>query len=156
MAMACKPEEQKRFTVIAAVETGGPACSAETRAMLWPCTPGGWRQPRITSSISFGSSWGVLRRTSLMQWAARSSGRVMLKEPRNDFARPVRELATTTASRMLVVGRSSLVEHYGMVKEAIRLQLFVYLGRRRYGLPRPVVSAAGRVPRVRHGCDEIR
>ena len=54
MAMACRPEEQKRFTVMAAVETGSPACSAETRAMLWPCTPWGWPQPRITSSISAG------------------------------------------------------------------------------------------------------
>jgi hypothetical protein len=35
-----------------------------------------------------------------MQCAARSSGRVMLNEPRNDFASPVRELATTTASRI--------------------------------------------------------
>ena len=41
-----------------------------------------------------------------MQWAARSSGRVMLNEPRNDLASPVRELATTTAS--LIVGRWSL------------------------------------------------
>ena len=33
-----------------------------------------------------------------MQWAARSSGRVRLNEPRNDFASGVRELATMTAS----------------------------------------------------------
>jgi len=33
-----------------------------------------------------------------MQCAARSSGRVILNEPRNDFASAVRELATTTAS----------------------------------------------------------
>src|ERR1700687_420578 len=103
MAMACKPDEQNRFTVIAAAETGRPAWSADTRAMLWPCTPWGWPQPRITSSISPGSSCGVLRRTSLMQWAARSSGRFMLKDPRNDFARPVRELPTTTASLMLLL-----------------------------------------------------
>src|SRR5262245_24427533 len=36
-----------------------------------------------------------------MQWAARSSGRVMLKDPRNDLASGVRELATTTASRIM-------------------------------------------------------
>ena len=35
-----------------------------------------------------------------MQWAARSSGRVRLNDPRNDFASGVRELATMTASRM--------------------------------------------------------
>ena len=38
-----------------------------------------------------------------MQCAARSSGRVRLNEPRNDFASGVRELATTTASRMRIL-----------------------------------------------------
>jgi hypothetical protein len=33
-----------------------------------------------------------------MQCAARSSGRVMLNDPRKDFASAVRELVTTTAS----------------------------------------------------------
>ena len=66
-----------------------------------PCGPLGWAQPRITSSISLGSSWGALPRTSLMQWAARSSGRVMLNDPRWDLARGVRELATMTASLMV-------------------------------------------------------
>src|SRR5207237_6931153 len=56
--------------------------------------------PRITSLISAGSSAGVLRKTSLMQCAAKSSGRVILNDPRNDFASAVRELATTTASLM--------------------------------------------------------
>src|SRR5580704_16305361 len=56
----------------------------------------------ITSSTSRGSSCDTLRRAWIMQWAARSSGRVMLKEPRNDLASPVRELATTTASRMVL------------------------------------------------------
>ena len=98
MAMACRPEEQKRLTVVPATETGRPARTRATRATLLPCGPFGWAQPRITSSISFGSSWGALPRTSLMQWAARSSGRVMLNDPRWDLARGVRELATTTAS----------------------------------------------------------
>src|SRR5439155_19102615 len=35
-----------------------------------------------------------------MQWAARSSGRVRLNDPRKDFASGVRELATMTASLM--------------------------------------------------------
>src|SRR5262249_31639362 len=43
----------------------------------------------------------TLPSTSLMQWAARSSGRVMLNDPRCDLARGVRELATTTASLMV-------------------------------------------------------
>src|SRR4030095_15894569 len=52
----------------------------------------------ITSSTSEWSTCGVLRSASLMQCASWSSGRVMLSEPRNDFANGVRELATTTAS----------------------------------------------------------
>src|ERR1700684_1500333 len=34
-----------------------------------------------------------------MQWATMSSGRVILNEPRNDLAKGVRKLSTTTASR---------------------------------------------------------
>src|SRR5437867_3281235 len=71
--------------------------------MLWPCDPWGWPQPMITSSTSFGSSWGTLPRTSLMVCAVKSSGRVMLNAPRNDLASGVRELATMTASLMRVV-----------------------------------------------------
>src|SRR5258708_22793560 len=98
MAMACRPEEQNLLTVVPATEDGRPASMAETRATLWPCGPCGCPQPSTTSSISLGSSLGVLRRTSWMQWAASSSGRVALNDPRNDFASAVRELVTTTAS----------------------------------------------------------
>src|SRR4029077_6693089 len=80
--------------------TGRPARTAATRAMLWPWAPCGWPQPRMTSSTSFLSSWGALPSASVMQCAARSEGRVMLKEPRCDLASGVRELATTTASLM--------------------------------------------------------
>jgi hypothetical protein len=100
IAMAWSPDEQNRLTVVPAIETGRPARTSATRATLLPCAPLGWAQPRITSSISAGSSCGALPRTSLMQWAARSSGRVMLNDPRWDLASGVRELATTTASLM--------------------------------------------------------
>src|SRR5688572_6827237 len=101
IAMACRPDEQNRFTVVPAVVTGSPERTAATRAMLWPCGPCGWPQPRMTSSTSLMSSWGTFPSASLMQCAARSSGRVRLKDPRNDFASGVRELATTTASLMV-------------------------------------------------------
>src|SRR5581483_4430071 len=94
------PEEQNRLTVVPAIETGRPARTSATRATLLPCAPFGWAQPRITSSISAGSSCGTFPSTSLMQWAARSSGRVRLNDPRCDLASGVRELATTTASLM--------------------------------------------------------
>src|SRR6185312_13487625 len=102
IAIACRPEEQNRFTVTPGTETGKPANIAVRRATFNPCAPCGCAQPRITSSISPGSSCGVLRKTSFRQCAARSSGRVMLNDPRNDFASPVRELATTTASLILL------------------------------------------------------
>src|SRR6266481_4675047 len=98
IAMAWSPEEQKRLTVVPAIETGRPARTSATRATLLPWVPFGWAQPMITSSISLTSSWGTLPSASLMQWAARSSGRVMLKDPRKDLASGVRELETTTAS----------------------------------------------------------
>src|SRR5271170_7426179 len=105
--MACKPEEQNRLIVVAATDVGSPASIAATRATFCPCGPLGCAQPKTTSSISLGSSFGVLRSTSLMQCAASSSGRVKLKDPRNDFASAVRELATTTASLMLSPGQSN-------------------------------------------------
>src|SRR6266436_5005153 len=102
MAMALSPEEQNRFRVSPATDTGSPARIAATRAMLCPCDPCGWPQPMITSSTSFESSCGTLPRTSLMAWAVKSSGRVRLNEPRNDLASGVRELATMTASLITV------------------------------------------------------
>ncbi len=46
-----------------------------------------------------------------MACAARSSGRVMLNDPRCDLASGVRELATMTASRMVVsIGRNPIVD----------------------------------------------
>src|ERR1017187_3073025 len=102
MAMACRPDEQNRLMVVAAVVTGRPASMAAMRATFCPCAPCGCAQPRITSSTSRGSRCGTLRRGWLIEWPARSSGRVMLKEPRNDLASPVRELATITASRMVL------------------------------------------------------
>src|SRR5215471_21543153 len=98
MAMAWSPDEQKRLTVVPAAVTGRPARRRATRATLLPWAPLGCAQPMITSSISLLSSWGTLPSASLMQCAARSSGRVMLNDPRYDLASGGRELATTTAS----------------------------------------------------------
>src|SRR4051812_3545545 len=98
--MALSPDEQKRLIVSPATLTGSPARTAATRAMLCPWAPCGWPHPRMTSSTSLGSSCGTLPSASLMQWAARSDGSVMLNEPRCDLASGVRELETTTASLM--------------------------------------------------------
>ena len=98
----------------------------------------GWPQPRITSS-DFG---GIeLRRFSAsrprMQCAARSSGRVMLNEPRNDFASGVRELATMTASLTLPLDP-------------------VALSNREFSLFRQAASAAGRASKACHAAVRIR
>src|SRR5215831_11149114 len=111
-AIACRPEEQNRFSVSPATEVGRPARIAATRAILWPCEPCGWPQPMITSSTSLGSSCGTLPRTSLIVWAVKSSGRVRLNEPRNDLASGVRELATMTAS--LIDGLLCVCERWGV------------------------------------------
>src|SRR5580765_5485944 len=118
IAMAWSPDEQNRLTVVPATETGRPARTSATRATLLPCGPLGWAHPRITSSISAMSSCGALPSTSLMQWAARSSGRVMLNDPRWDLASGVRELATTTAS--LIGAPFSGGESWGEYPSALR------------------------------------
>src|SRR5438876_2786064 len=65
-----------------------------------PCGPSGKPAPRMTSSTSAGSTVGTRRSSSRTHCAAMSSGRARLNEPRNDLARPLRTLATITASRI--------------------------------------------------------
>ena len=101
-ATAFSPDEQNRETVPPGTVTGSPERRATLRPTLKPCGPSGKPVPMMTSSISLGSSWGVLRRTSLTQWAAMSSGRVWLNEPRNDLARPVLAVATIATSRIAI------------------------------------------------------
>ncbi len=63
MAIACRPEEQKRLMVMAEISTGKPARSDAMRATFMPCSASGMAQPRMTSSISLGSSlWHALER----------------------------------------------------------------------------------------------
>ena len=56
MAIACSPDEQKRLMVMAETSTGRPARSDAMRATFMPCSASGMAQPRMTSSISLGSS----------------------------------------------------------------------------------------------------
>ena len=70
MAIAWRPEEQKRLTVVAAAVTGRPARSAAWRAMLWPVAPSGIAQPITTSSTSAGSIRARWTACS-MTWPAR-------------------------------------------------------------------------------------
>ena len=81
MAIACRPEEQKRLMVIAEISTGRPARSDAMRATFMPCSASGMAQPRMTSSISLGSTCGTRSSAPLMATAARSSGRVARNVP---------------------------------------------------------------------------
>src|SRR5207244_3196951 len=87
---ALRPEEQKRLTVPPGTVTGRPASRATLRPVLKPCGPSGKPVPMTTSSTSAGSSWGTFFKRSLTRWAATSSGRARLKDPRNDVASPGR------------------------------------------------------------------
>ena len=100
MAMACSPDEQKAVHRDRGRRNRKPG--EQRRDARDVVALHAVRLPAAENDVFdfAGSSCGVLRRTSWMQWAARSSGRVILNEPRNDFASPVRELATTTASLM--------------------------------------------------------
>ena len=53
-AMVCKPDAQKRFTVMPVTALGNPARIAAMRPMLRPCSPSGIAQPMMTSSTSSG------------------------------------------------------------------------------------------------------
>ncbi len=97
MAIDCRPDEQKRFTVIPAVVTGRPARRAIWRAMFPPVAPSGLAQPMITSSTSAESmparetAWRTACAPRVAPW-------VMLKAPRQDLQSGVRAVETITAS----------------------------------------------------------
>ncbi len=67
--------------VMAEASTGSPARREAMRATFMPCSASGMAQPRMTSSISLGSSWGTRSRAPLIAKAARSSGRVARRVP---------------------------------------------------------------------------
>ena len=99
-AIVCSPEEQKRLTEMPAVVTGQPARSATCRATFMPAAPSKNVAPTMTSSTSAGS----MRARSMAcrnTWPVKVTGWVMLSEPRQDFASPVRAVETTTASVMV-------------------------------------------------------
>ena len=80
LATACSPDPHSRFTVCPGTSTGSPASSAAIRATLRLSSPAWLAQPRITSSIVFGSI-PVFSRTALMGTAAKSSARTPANAP---------------------------------------------------------------------------
>ncbi len=98
-AIACRPDAQKRLTVMAAAAGGIPARRAACRATFIPCSASGIAQPRMTSSTISGVSAGTRASAALMAAPAMSSGRVWRSVPLGALPTAVRTLATITASR---------------------------------------------------------
>src|SRR5438094_189025 len=98
--MELSPDAQNRLTVEPGTDDGRPDMIATVRPTFWPCGPSGKPAPRMTSSTCAGSTSGTRRSSSRTHCTAMSSGRARLNEPRNDLARPLRTLATITASRI--------------------------------------------------------
>src|SRR5712691_2743388 len=112
IAMAWRPEEQKRLMVIAEDSMGRPARRAAMRATFMPCSASGMAQPRMTSSISCGSKPGTRAIAPWMATAARSSGRVERSVPLNALPTAVRTELTRTASRMRKTSSGLDAKHY--------------------------------------------
>ena len=98
-AMVCRPDEQKRLTVMPDTVTGQPARSATWRAMLAPVAPSGVAQPMMTSSTSPGSMPARAMACSTA-WPPSVAPCVMLKEPFQLLAKGVRAVETITAEVM--------------------------------------------------------
>src|SRR6266403_1782323 len=114
-AMVCRPEEQKRFTVMPGTELGQPARTAICRAMFQPVAPSGLAQPMITSSTSSAST---LARSSAACTTCPPifAPCVMLSAPRQLLHSGVRAVETMTASVMKDPPRSD-VEAFSLFGE---------------------------------------
>src|ERR1035441_10106251 len=82
MAIACRPELQKRLMVTPVTVSGSPARRATQRAILLPDSASGMAQPRMMSSISSFGTCGYFSKRRLMTAPARSSGREVRNAPR--------------------------------------------------------------------------
>src|SRR6185436_7702219 len=103
-AMVCRPEEQKRFTVMPGTVCGQPARTAIWRAMFQPVAPSGLAQPMITSSTSSASTL-ARSRAACTACPPILAPCVMLSAPRQLLHSGVRAVETITAS---VIARSLL------------------------------------------------
>src|SRR5574341_556865 len=105
-ATVCRPDEQKRLTVIAGTVCGNPARSAIIRPIFKPCSPSGIAQPMITSSTSWGFNPSVRFSAAATTVAPISSGRLVRSFPRGALPTALRTPETITASLM---GNSFLI-----------------------------------------------
>ena len=107
-----KPHPNAERLVLAVVEygqgmpqtvvTGNPAAIAHWRAILDPCVPCWRAAPMMTSSTSPGST-PARSKTARMTGATILGASRLLNEPRYDLVKPVRAVATITASFIVVL-----------------------------------------------------
>src|SRR5688572_22826438 len=100
MAMVCRPDEQKRLTVMPDTVTGRSAISAIWRAMLAPVAPSGLAQPMMTSSTASGATPARCS-ACLTAWPPSVAPCVMLNAPFQLLVRGVRAVETMTALVMV-------------------------------------------------------
>ena len=98
-AMVCRPDEQKRFTVMPQTLIGQPAISAIWRAMFMPVAPSGLAQPMMTSSTC-AASMPARAMACCTAWPPRVAPWVMLNAPFQLLASGVRAVDTITAEVM--------------------------------------------------------
>src|SRR5438477_1440201 len=96
-AMVCRPDEQKRFTVMPGTLFGRPARTAIWRAMFQPVAPSGLAQPMTTSSTSCGSTF-ARSSAACTTWPPIFAPWVLLSAPFQLLQSGVRAVDTITAS----------------------------------------------------------
>src|SRR5687767_8824739 len=96
-AIVCRPEEQKRFTVMPGTLIGQPARIAIWRAMFQPVAPSGLAQPMITSSTSSASTF-ARSSAACTTWPPIIAPWVRLSAPRQLLQSGVLAVETMTAS----------------------------------------------------------
>ena len=94
IATACRPDEQKRLMVCAAIVFGRPANSRPMRATFMPCSASGIAQPMMASSMRLTSMPGACATTDFSTCASMSSGRVLRNTPLGALPTGVRVAAT--------------------------------------------------------------
>jgi hypothetical protein len=98
MAIVCRPDEQKRLTVIPDVLTGQPPRIAICRAMLRPVAPSGLAHPMMTSSTRPDRAARSIAWRSA--WPPIVAPCVILNAPFQLLHNGVRAVETMTASAM--------------------------------------------------------
>ena len=106
MAIALRPDEQKRLMVTPPTVLGKPPKRRPIRAILRPCCASGIAQPMMASSIVAGSSVGTCLSACCNALPNRSSGLVFFKDPRPALPTALRVAATIYASCIGFICRS--------------------------------------------------